>query len=199
MVYSNISVVNENNETVEEDYLQRIGYDQTRMPEGKVFNELLIFNFIPNPSVLIRTESAKQTGGYDPNFQVQDYYLYLTLSEQFPFCYDDYISASYRVHSDSLSNSLQSNARSVEGSLKLQFLNYSKGNEKAKAHIRKSIFNMSPYFYQHAFTSANYWLKKNVLFNPGLTSVGYFIAFNLGIRYSLIEKIKALFLKKTLS
>ena len=169
------------------------------MPEGKVFNELLIFNFIPNPSVLIRTESARQIGGYDPNFQVQDYYLYLTLSEKFPFYYDNCISASYRVHSDSLSNSLQSNAPSVEGSLRLQFLNYPKGNSEAKAHIRKSIFNMSPYFYQHAFTSANYWLKKNVWFNPGLTSIGYFIAFNVGVPYSFIQKMKTLFLKKSLN
>ena len=37
LVYSNISVVNENNERVEEDYLQRIGYDQTQYAGGEGF------------------------------------------------------------------------------------------------------------------------------------------------------------------
>src|SRR6185312_10530407 len=87
LVYSNISVVNEHNETIEDDYLKRIGYNKNKMPEGNVFQELLIFNFIPNTSVLIRTEYAKQMGGYDQSFQVQDYYLYLTLSEHFSFLY----------------------------------------------------------------------------------------------------------------
>lgn len=196
LVYSNISVVNEHNETIEDDYLKRIGYNKNKMPEGNVFQELLIFNFIPNTSVLIRTEYAKQMGGYDQSFQIQDYYLYLTLSEHFSFLYYDCLTGFYRVHSTSLSNNLQSNAKSIEGSLKLQFLNYSKGNQNVKANIRKSIFNMAPYFYKHRFSTAAYWLKKNVQFNPGLKSIGYFAAFHLGIPYALFDKFKLLFLKR---
>jgi glycosyltransferase involved in cell wall biosynthesis len=199
LVYSNISVINENDETIEEDYLKRIGYNQNKMPVGNVFNELLIFNFIPNSSVLIRTGFAKQIGGYSQTFQIQDYYLYLTLSEHFPFSYCNCISGFYRVHSTSLSNNLQSNAKSIEGSLKLQFLNYSKGNKKAKANLRKSIFNMAPYFYKHNYSTTAYWLKKNVQFNPGLKSIGYFTAFTLGVPYSFFDNFKSLFLKKVLN
>jgi alpha-1,3-rhamnosyltransferase len=193
LVYSNISVIDENNKIINDDYLKRIGYDEYKMPEGEIFNDLLIFNFIPNPSVLIRTESAKQIGGYNSNYQVQDYYLYLTLSEHFPFFYCKGISGFYRVHSNSLSNNLKSNAKSVEGSLKLQFRNYSKGDDTAKASIRKSIFNMSPYFYRHNFPSVGFWLKKNLIMNPGIKSFGYFAAYNLGIPYTLFEKIKKRF------
>jgi glycosyltransferase involved in cell wall biosynthesis len=196
LVYSNISVVNEHNETIDDDYLKRIGYNKNKMPEGNIFQALLIFNFIPNTSVLIRTEYAKQMGGYDQSFQVQDYYLYLTLSEHFSFLYYNCNTGFYRVHSTSLSNNLQSNAKSIEGSLKLQFLNYSKGNQNVKANIRKSIFNMAPYFYKHRFSTAAYWLKKNVQFNPGLKSIGYFAAFHLGIPYALFDKLKLLFLKR---
>ena len=191
LTYSNISVIDENNEIIEEDYLKRIGFDKNNMPEGNVLNELLMFNFIPNPSVLIRTEYAKQIGGYDLSFQVQDYYLYLTLSEHFSFSYSNCITGYYRVHSDSLSNNIQSNSKSVEGSLKLQYLNFSKGNKKAKASIRKSIFNMAPYFYKHRFPSAGFWLRKNAIMNPGVKSVGYFAAYNLGIPYSIFDKIKS--------
>jgi glycosyltransferase involved in cell wall biosynthesis len=190
LVYSNISVINEDNKIINDDYLKRIGYDEYNMPEGKIFNDLLIFNFIPNPSVLVRTQFARQTGGYNSNYQVQDYYLYLTLSEYFPFFYCNGISGFYRVHSNSLSNNLRSNAKSVEGSLKLQFENYSKGNDTAKANIRKSIFNMSPYFYRYDFPSVGFWLKKNFIMNPGIKSFGYFAAYNLGIPYTLFEKIK---------
>lgn len=199
LIYSNISIVDEENKLINDDYLDRIGYDQINMPEGNIFQELLVFNFIPNPSVLIRTEYAKRIGGYDQSFQVQDYYLYLTLSEHFSFFYCNCLTGFYRVHSTSLSNNLQSNAKSIEGSLKLQFLNYSKGNQNSKANIRKSIFNMAPYFYKHNFNTAAYWLKKNVQFNPGLKSIGYFAVFHLGIPYSFFDKLKSLFLKRTLS
>jgi glycosyltransferase involved in cell wall biosynthesis len=192
LAYSNISVIDENNEMIAEDYLKRIGFDKNNMPEGNVFNELLIFNFIPNPSVLIRTEYAKQIGGYDQSFQVQDYYLYLTLSKHFSFSYCNCITGFYRVHSYSLSNNVQSNSKSIEGSLKLQYLNYHKGNKKAKSSIRKSIFNMAPYFYKHGFPSAGFWLKKNAIMNPGIKSLGYFAAFNLGIPYSIFDKIKSI-------
>ena len=194
LVYSNISVVDANN-NMEDDYFKRIGYDQDKMPDGKIFNELLMFNFIPNTSVLIRTEFAKQIGGYDQTLQVQDYYLYLTLSEHFPFSYLNGINGIYRVHSTSLSNNLHSNSKSIEGSLKLRLHNYSKGDQKAKANIRKSIFNMAPYFYKHHFTTAAYWLKTNAQFNPGFKSIGYFTAFNLGIPYSFFDKLKSI-LKK---
>ena len=195
LVYSNISVINEKNE-VEDDYFKRIGYNPNEMPEGAVFNELLIFNFIPNSSVLIRTEAAKQIGGYNPAFQVQDYYLYLTLSEHFPFIYSNCISGFYRVHSTSLSNTFESNRKSIEGTLQLQLISYSKGNEKAKASIRESVFNMAPYFYKYGFSTAPYWLKKNVQLSPGVTSICNLAALNLLIPYSFFDRLKNKFLKK---
>jgi glycosyltransferase involved in cell wall biosynthesis len=195
LVYSNTSVIDERNE-IEDDYLQRIGYNTTEMPEGNIFNELLIFNFIPNSSVLIRTAFAKQIGGYNPTFQVQDYYLYLTLSEHFPFSYSNCISGFYRVHSNSLSNTFETNRKSIEGTLQLQIINYSKGNQKAKESVRKSIFNMAPYFYKHNFSTTFYWLKKNVQLNPGFRSFGYFVAFNLRIPFSFFDQLKSMFLKK---
>lgn len=198
MVYSNTSVINEHNE-IQDDYLHRIGYSPERMAEGMVFNELLRFNFIPNSSVLIRTSLAKRIGGYDPLFQVQDYYLYLTLSEHFPFSYSRCISACYRVHSGSLSNTFQSNRKSIEGTLQLQMMYYPKGNEKAKDSVRKSIFNMAPYFYKHHFSTTFYWLKKNVQLNPGIKSFVYFAAFNLRVPYSFFDQIKSAFVTKKYS
>jgi hypothetical protein len=52
---------------------------------------------------------------------------------------------------------------------------------------------MSPYFYRHNFPSVGFWLKKNLIMNPGIKSFGYFAAYNLGIPYTLFEKIKKRF------
>lgn len=190
LAYSNISVINEQGKVINDNYLKRVGYDAEIMPTGNVFNELLLFNFIPNPSVLIRTACAIKIGGYDESLQVQDYYLYLTLSEQYNFIYSKEVTASYRVHETSLSNNNQTNAKSFEGVLQLLSRYYDKGNATFRASFAKSIFNMAPYFYKHRYPSARYWLKRNVLLNPGLKSIGYYIANKLGVPYILFEKIK---------
>lgn len=191
LVYSNIFVMDRNNQTIYEDYLEYIGYDHTNMPSGDVFKQMLLFNFIPNPSVLINTGMAKKIGGYDESLQVQDYYLYLTLSQQHNFWYQDDTTAAYRIHEKSLSNSDKTNSKSIEGSLRLLSRYYAGGDADFKAHFKKSVYNMAPYFYKHNYPSANYWIKRNAVLNPGIKSWGYFLAYHLHLPYAFFEIIKA--------
>ena len=193
LVYSNIGIINEENQVINNDYLGQIGYDRRNMPQGNVFKDLLMFNFVPNPSVLIKTDDAKEIGGYDESLQVQDYYLYLTLSERYNFIYSNEVTSYYRIHSDSLSNSNKTNPNSIEGSLTLLCRYYENGDDKFKAHVKKSIFNMAPYFYKHRFQNANYWIKRNATLNPGFKSIGYLVAFYIGIPYSFFDKLKSIF------
>ena len=190
LVYSNISVIDRDNKTLHEDYLEYIGYDNRNMPSGNVFSKLLLFNFIPNPSVLINTGMAKKIGGYDETLQVQDYYLYLTLAGQYQFWYQNDSTAAYRIHENSLSNNNQTNPKSVEGALRLLSRYYAGGDADFKAHFKKSVYNMTPYFYKHKYSSANYWIRRNAVLNPGIKSWGYFIAYHLHIPYSLFDTLK---------
>jgi glycosyltransferase involved in cell wall biosynthesis len=200
VVYSNIGVINDEGEIINNDYLKRIGYDENLMPSGHVFSDLLKFNFIPNPSTLIRTDSAKEIGGYDESIFIQDYYIYLSLSEHFDFIYQKDVTAYYRLHGTSLSNNNhKSAARISEGVLMLLQRYYKKScancpdeNAKFKTQFRNNVFNMAPYFYKHDYPTAKYWLVQNFRLNPGIRSMAYLIAFSLGFPYSLIEKVKSL-------
>ncbi|MGN6605063.1 MAG: glycosyltransferase family 2 protein [Ginsengibacter sp.] len=198
VVYSNIAVINEAGKIINGDYLKRVGYDENSMPSGIIFSDLLTFNFIPNPSTLIKTHLAKKIGGYDESIFIQDYYIYLSLSEHFEFIYQKGITGYYRLHGTSLSNNNhKSAARISEGVLMLLSRYYKKncadgaGNAEFKERFKSSVFNMAPYFYKHNYPRAKYWLIQNFRLNPGFRSIGYLIAFSIGCPYSFFEKIKS--------
>jgi glycosyltransferase involved in cell wall biosynthesis len=191
LIYSNIGVINEAGEVINSDYLARIGYDKNDMPQGRIFEKLFDFNFIPLPSVLINTEYAKRVGGFDETLQVQDYYLWLKLSEQYKIIYLVENTALYRQHAISMSNNILTNPRSEDSVLKIKFKYYRNGNKKIRSIIKKNIYFSAAYLYQFNYPSAKIWLKKNLLLNPGIKSLGYYAAIKLGIPYSFFEKIKS--------
>lgn len=190
-IYSNIGVIDENGNMLNPDYLGRIGYNRDEMPQGNIFEQLFDFNFIPLPSVLINTAYAKNAGGFDSTLQVQDYYLWLKLSEQYETIYLAENTALYRVHSGSMSNSSLSNPKSYDSILNIKFRYYKSGSEHIKKIIRKDVHSFATYFYRSNYHTARQWLKKDVLLNPGLKSIVYYVAINLGIPFGLFERVKS--------
>lgn len=189
-VYSNISVINHEGLVIHPDYLGRINYDKDSMPSGNIFNRLFAFNFIPLPSVLVNTAYAKEVGGFDESLQVQDYYLWLKLSKKYDALYMPGITALYRVHDSSMSNSLATNPRSVDSVLNIKFRYYSQSNDVIKKQIKKDIYFSAAYLYEHNYPSAGYWLKENLLLNPSFKSVMYYAAKMLGIPFTFIGGLK---------
>lgn len=191
-VYSNIAMINEKGETINKDYLKDIGYDEKDMPEGKIYEALFDFNFVPLPSVLINTVMAQAVGGFNEALQVQDYYLWLKLSENSNAAFLPGITALYRVHHSSMSNSTKTNPKSVESVLMIKYKYYQEASPAIRKKIKQNIHFSSVYLYQHNMPSAGLWLKRDFILNPGLKSFGYFIAINLGIPFSFFAKIKAI-------
>ena len=188
-IYSNISVIDEKGKIISSDYLGTIGYDKNCMPQGNLFEDLIAFNFIPLPSVLVKTECARKIGGFDESLQVQDYYMWLRLSESYEALYLNEITGKYRVHETSMSNSALTNPKSNDSVLAIKYKYYHTCNNTGKAIIRKNIYNSVPYLYKNASPSARYWLKQNLLLNPGLKSFAYFIAITLGIPFSFFQRL----------
>ncbi len=189
-VYSDIAVINETRNIIKSSYLKHINYDVNTMPAGKIFEALLNFNFVPLPSVLVNTAMARSVGGFDETLQVQDYYLWLKLSENNEVIFSKENTALYRMHSTSMSNSIKTNPRSVDSVLQIKYRYYQKSSPAIKAIIRKDILNSSVYLYECKYPSAGYWLKKNLLLNPGIKSVVYFFANTAGIPFSFFNSIK---------
>jgi len=192
IVYSNVAVIDEKGSVISEDYLYRVGYDKNNMPQDNVFEKLFYFNFIPLPSVLVNTNYARHVGGFDENLQVQDYYLWLKLAEQYNVVFMNEQTALYRVHEASMSNSNKTNPASIASVLDIKFRYFKSVNDTIKKEIKKNIYNSVPYLYEFKFPSAKYWIKQNLLLNPGIKSLGYYVAIKLGIQFSYLNNIKSL-------
>ncbi|MEO6719117.1 MAG: glycosyltransferase family 2 protein [Ferruginibacter sp.] len=192
-IYSNISVIDKEGAIIHPDYLGRIGYDKTKMPGGNIYAQLFDFNFIPLPSVLINTQYAKQAGGFDENLQVQDYYLWLKLSEQYNTVYMPGITAAYRVHESSMSNSSLTNPKSVDSVLNIKYRYYKRSDAAIRKKIRKDIYFSTAYLYEFNYPSAKHWLKINFLLNPSVKTLGYFVAKTVGVPFSFFKKLKLKF------
>jgi glycosyltransferase involved in cell wall biosynthesis len=189
-IYSNIAIIDESGKIIKEDYLGRIQYDKNNMPQGNIFEQLFDFNFIPLPSTLVNTECARNVGGFDETLQVQDYYLWLRLAEKFDVIYIPETTALYREHSSSMSNSSSTNPRSADSVLTIKYRYYKLSSNKIKSIIKKDIYYSSSYLYRKNFPTANKWLKRNLLLNPGVKSLMYYVANSLGIRCSVLDGIK---------
>ncbi|MFZ4770696.1 MAG: glycosyltransferase family 2 protein [Ferruginibacter sp.] len=196
LIYSNVSIIDDRGGMIHADYLGRLGYNNQKMPQGKIFDSLIEFNFIPLPSVLVNTKLAANAGGFDETLQVQDYYLWLKLSEKYEVIYLPEITAFYREHSTSMSNSSATNPKSTDSVLDIKYSYYKQSGQNVRQQIRKDIFFSAAYLYRSNYPLANKWLKRNLLLNPGPVSIVYFVANKLGIPCSRLDRLKKYFSNK---
>lgn len=99
-VYSYVKLIDEKGQLIKQDYNDRINF-RGRVTDD-LFFDLLRLNFIPNPSILLRTDAIRKVGGYDATLLFEDYDLWLRLSRQFNFYFDDAVTCLYRIHNGSM-------------------------------------------------------------------------------------------------
>lgn len=68
----------------------------TEVPEGRIFDRLLRFNFIASPTVMIRRSAIDAVGGYDESLFYEDYDMWLRLTDRYQFRYLPVIVTNYR-------------------------------------------------------------------------------------------------------
>lgn len=196
VVYSNVMVINDSGKVINPDYCSRINYDSTHMPSGWIFNDLLVFNFISLPSVLIHTNYAREEGGFDESLQVQDYYMWLRLSEKYEIRYVEGPFAQYRIHDTSMSNLSSTNCASEESVMTIKYRYYKRSARELKHVIAKNIQNSSVYLYQHNYGTAKKWLTIAFRLNPGFKTAVYFLSIRLGVPFTFFKILKSNFKKK---
>jgi len=196
MVYSNSQVINDSGEIINPDYCSRIKYDKNSMPSGWIFNDLLIFNFISLPSVLVNSEYAREIGGFDETIQVQDYYMWLRLSEKYEIRYVEGPYAQYRIHDTSMSNVSSTNCVSEESVMKIKYQYYKKTTPELKEIIAKNIQNSSVYLYQHNYATAKKWLTIAFRLTPSFKTWVYFLSIRLGVPFTFFKILKSNFTRQ---
>lgn len=100
LIYSNLILINENGELLNQKYFERIGF--VGIENDDLFVELTKKNFIPAPSVMIRANAIKKTGGYDETLEFDDWDMWLRLSKDSVFAFSDAMNVYYRIHSNSM-------------------------------------------------------------------------------------------------
>ena len=88
-----------------ETFLRRHLPNEAVPLDDAVFDRLLVGNFIPTSTVMLRRSAVIDVGGYDESLSYDDYDMWLRLSHRFRFSYCDGLVANYRVVTSSMVHS----------------------------------------------------------------------------------------------
>ncbi len=103
VIYSDASIIDEQDETIASSYYRYKNLNPDKIPQGNIYEELLIRNYIIAPTAMIRMESIRSVGGYNPNLVSEDRDMWLKLSSRYKFGYDSTNKyAQYRIRAMSL-------------------------------------------------------------------------------------------------
>ncbi|MAF85421.1 MAG: glycosyl transferase family 2 [Dehalococcoidales bacterium] len=99
LVYSGSHVIDNKGNLIRHTYFRGI-----KPCRGDVFNELLVSNFIPQLTVLVRRETLDKVGKFDTKYKIaQDYDLWLRIAAHYQVDFIDQPLAKYRFHKDGAS------------------------------------------------------------------------------------------------
>lgn len=94
LVYSDCYVIDSNGNLLKNTYFHSV-----KPFSGNIFNELLVSNFIPQLTVLVRGEALGKVGVFDLKYKIaQDYELWLRIAEYYPIGFIEQPLAKYRIH-----------------------------------------------------------------------------------------------------
>jgi glycosyltransferase involved in cell wall biosynthesis len=106
VVYSDCLVVDATGKEISQSFLLHFNahFDKP-YPEENIRIALLSGFYLPTPTSMVRRDALNQIGPYDSNLSSEDLDTWLRISVKWSFAYLPEVTAAYRVHSQSLSNS----------------------------------------------------------------------------------------------
>lgn len=157
-VFGGFQVIDGNNQVI-----------RTQLGENRShpFNEIIMLHKFDLAALtqMIRLESIKNIGGYNDNMLIEDWYIWLKLSEIGKVYHIKTLLASYRVHDNNFSKDF---SKMHDGRLEvLSYFKYSKWHKKALAHVNWiNAFNS----YKSEDNNKSKNLLKMFYFSPSVTT-----------------------------
>lgn len=179
VVYSDVIVINERSEVIQESYFKRIGLEE--LPQGIIFKPLLEQNFIPALSVLIRTSVVKNAGGYDETLAFEDWDMWLCLAQKFRFHGMTNRTAKYRIHAKSMMQN-EANVIRLNRSYIAMYKKYIGKNHAVDPLVLKKIQERSIYSYYRGDKEASRFLLWSFRHTYSLKVFIYLLLSVAGIR-----------------
>ncbi len=100
VVYSSVEIMDEEGRSLGNLW------DPSFLKQGDIFQALLVRNFVPCQSVLVKRRLIQEVGGFEPSMRyAEDYLLWLRLARRYRFYCVFEPLVRYRVHSGNLTNS----------------------------------------------------------------------------------------------
>ena len=105
LVYSNTLLIDNQGILMQNDYFKVQCFsciNDNIGPSGFVFDKLIVEDFIPVSSVLVRKNILDSVGGFDETLFVEDWDLWLRICKKYPIHYMSGYYSLYRIHQDSV-------------------------------------------------------------------------------------------------
>jgi len=174
MIFSDVSTIDADGNLLHKSYFkyQNIVLDTIYLND--ITKRLLSFNFIPAPSVLLKTSVIKELGGFDESLHFEDLDMWLRISMSYKIYYHDAITVLYRNHSESQMNSLKKRII-VNESLLHSLEKYRNINKEWDLEINKNIFIYTPQLIKHNHPNALKWAKSRSRYFKDYKTIAYLI------------------------
>jgi glycosyltransferase involved in cell wall biosynthesis len=102
-IYGDARMIDAGSKPHRQSYLEaRLGGEKP--PQGNIFVDLLLQNFVPAPCVMLRRSAIADVGGYDEGLFYEDLDMWLRLSARYRFVYSPGQAVRIRMHSESMSS-----------------------------------------------------------------------------------------------
>ncbi|MBC5773492.1 glycosyltransferase [Pontibacter sp. KCTC 32443] len=190
LVYSDTNLIDADGVLLNTSYLESLKYNKWLMPQGSILEELLLFNFIQSCSPLVRTEAAKTVGGFNTYFWVEDYDLWLRLSNKYKVAYIPKTTASYRKHLNSLTSRKSTWAKTIDEALHMRLQYFDKVSPEFQQKLIKVLRHDAAALYALDYTTAGYWLKRSFRISPTIKGAALLGLFKLGFSFSQVSNFK---------
>lgn len=188
LVYANTQLIDSEGRLLKEDYFAvqkfRAVVDSLG-PSGFVFHQLIVEDFIPNSSVLIRRNRLEEIGGYDETLFTEDWDLWLRICKKHPVLFMQGYFSQYRIHPQSVMRKRSSLVKNYLSCIKavMKHRNISKQCDQIIAtHLNTYAVGM----YRLGVIEKEF-LKKNFLHNKTLKSAAYYLLGLLNIKVNQAE------------
>lgn len=180
MVYSDLEIRDSNHTYI--NTLFKKYRNMNSGPEGNIFEELFLGNFIQIAGALIRTTCHDKIGNYNEKLVVEDIDMHLRMALNFQIKWDRKISAVYRFHGESLLNNIGLKGYE-QNLLSLQpFYNF---NNITINHYVKYLEMCNRTFRRENFINWHKWYKERWKVKKDLFGLQCFIVskFNLNFKW----------------
>lgn len=189
MVYSNTMLIDSKGNLLPEDYFEKQDFSTVKNkvgPSGFVFQQLLIEDFIPNPSVLIRKSVLEKTGGYDESLFNEYWDLWLRIAKNHPIGFMEGCFSQYRIHPASMMRKSSSLVKVYASSIKALLKHRNISTEFDKI-IARHLYTYAIGMYRYGVIDKKF-LRLNLSFNKDFKSLMYYVLGSLNIK--LNQKIE---------